>query len=290
MKQWEELNIGQLLTRGFQILKEAGIDSYKLDCQLLLAKVLTKDKLFIMLNRDVNVDREKAEEYFKLVNLRKDKMPIKYILKECEFMGFNFNISEGVLIPRPDTETLVQCALKDIEKNNYKQICDVCCGSGIIGISIGKLTEDTFIDCFDIMDIPLKITESNILLHKLKHRVRVYKSDLLKYAIDNGKRYDMVVSNPPYIKEEIIETLMEDVKNYEPHIALNGGEDGLNFYRKIIEQSKILLNANGGIVFEIGYDEGEEVMRLLKDNGFYNIECIKDLSGLDRVVKGCYGL
>ncbi|WP_027623661.1 peptide chain release factor N(5)-glutamine methyltransferase [Clostridium lundense] len=290
MNQLINLNIGKLLISGFQILKEVGIESYKLDCQLLLSKILKKDKLFIMLNRDFKVEKEEAEEYFKLVNLRKNKMPIKYILGECEFMGLNFNVKEGVLIPRPDTEILVQYSLKDIEENNYKHICDVCCGSGIIGISVGKLTEDTLVDCFDIMDTPLEVTKKNILFHKLEERVKVYKSDLLKYAIENCRKYDMIISNPPYIKENIIETLMDDVKNYEPHVALSGGEDGLNFYRKIIEESKLLLNKNGSIAFEIGYDQGEEVMTLLKNNDFYNIECIKDLAGLDRVVKGRYGL
>lgn len=290
MEQLENLNVGQLLTSGFQMLKEVGIESYKLDCQLLLAKVLKKDKLFIMLNRDFKVEREKIEEYFKLINLRKNKMPIKYILGECEFMGLNFNVREGVLIPRPDTEVLVECALKDIEENNYKHICDVCCGSGIIGVSIGKLTADTLVDCFDIMDMPLEVTKQNISLHHLEEKVKVYKSDLLKYAIENCRKYDMIVSNPPYIKENIIGTLMDDVKNYEPHVALSGGEDGLDFYRRIIDQSKLLLNKNGSIAFEIGYDQGEEVANLLRNNNFYNIECIKDLAGLDRVVKGQYRL
>lgn len=136
----------------------------------------------------------------------------------------------------------------------------------------------------------MEVTKENVIFHELGNRVNVNKSDLMKYAIDKNIKYDIIVSNPPYIKEDIIQTLMEDVKDYEPYIALSGGEDGLDFYRKIIEQSKKVLNNNGELAFEIGYDQGEEVTTLLRKNNFYNIECIKDLSGLDRVVKGQYSV
>lgn len=280
------MKIGELLIKGYNILKCENIETYMLDAQLLLQKVLKKDKLFIMLNRELETDKENAKEYFRLIELRKNKMPIKYILEECEFMGINLNIREGVLIPRGDTEILVEEALDKIKENNYIDICDVCCGSGAIGISVGKILENTRIYCYDISDIAYEVTLENINKFNLEDRIKVYKSDLLEEAIENGKRFDVILSNPPYIRKDVIPTLMEDVKNYEPYIALCGGDDGLEFYKKIAQQSLKVLKQGGMIGFEIGYDQKEDVNNILLGNGFEEIQCIKDLSGLDRVVIG----
>jgi release factor glutamine methyltransferase len=280
------LKIGELLIKGYNILKSENIETYMLDTQLLLQKVLKKDKLFIMLNRELEVSEEDAKEYLLLIELRKNKMPIKYILKECEFMGINFNIREGVLIPRGDTEVLVEEALDKIKENNYIDICDVCCGSGAIGISVGKNLENTRIYCYDISDTACEVTLENINKFNLEHRIKVCKSDLLEEAIESGRRFNVVLSNPPYIRKDVIPTLMEDVKNYEPYIALCGGEDGLEFYRKITKQSLEVLKQGGMIGFEIGHDQKEDVYNILFENGFEEIRCIKDLAGLDRVVVG----
>ncbi|BDR65907.1 release factor glutamine methyltransferase [Clostridium tetani] len=278
--------IQDLLSEGIKSLKEVGIESYILESQLLLGKVINKDRLFIMINKDYKVSEEEKNQYLKLIDIRKEKMPIKYILGTCEFMGLSFKIREGVLIPRPDTEILVEKSIEIIRKNHYKNISDVCCGSGIIGISIATFVDKVNVECFDVEEIPLKVTEENIKLNRLEGKVKVFKSNLLEYAIKNSIKYDMIVSNPPYIKKREITNLMEDVKNYEPHIALDGGEDGLYFYKNIVKQSKHLLNPGGTIAFEIGYDQKEEVSYILESNGFVNIECYKDLAGLDRVVIG----
>ncbi|QBD86396.1 peptide chain release factor N(5)-glutamine methyltransferase [Clostridium tetani] len=278
--------IQDLLSEGIKSLKEVGIESYILESQLLLGKVINKDRLFIMINKDYKVSKEEKDQYLKLIDIRKEKMPIKYILGKCEFMGLSFKIREGVLIPRPDTEILVEKSIEIIRKNHYKNISDVCCGSGIIGISIATFVDKVNVECFDVEEIPLKVTEENIKLNRLEGKVKVFKSNLLEYAIKNSIKYDMIVSNPPYIKKREITNLMEDVKNYEPHIALDGGEDGLYFYKNIVKQSKHLLNSGGTIAFEIGYDQKEEVSCILESNGFVNIECYKDLAGLDRVVIG----
>lgn len=283
------LNIGELLTEGYNILKSQDIDTYILDSQLLLQKVLKKDKLFIILNRDFRVDKEKQEEFLKLINLRKDKMPIKYILGECEFMGLSFNVREGVLIPRGDTEVLVEEVIERINEKRYRKVCDVCCGSGAIGLSIAKLTEASEIYCYDISDIAYEVTKENIEKLGLKARAKVFKSDLLSEAINEGKVFDVIVSNPPYIRRDIIPTLMKDVKDYEPYIALCGGEDGLDFYRKITEQSLQVLSSGGLLAFEIGYDQREAVEAILRDKGFKDIKSIVDLAGLDRVVLGTKG-
>lgn len=278
--------VGELLKEGYEVLKSVGIESYQLDCELLLGKVIEKDRLFMLLNRQYEVSDFKVEEYFKLIEKRRNKMPIKYMLEECEFMGMPFYIKEGVLIPRPDTEVLVESAIEEIKKNAFKNICDVCCGSGIIGISIAKLVDNIKIKSCDISDIAYEVTEENIYRLSVGDRVEIFKSDLLQCFIDTRQKFDMIVSNPPYIKPDVIETLMEDVKDYEPYEALYGGEDGLDFYRKITFQSTQLLNKGGILIFEIGYDQNESVSDILKQNGFNEIKCIKDLAGKDRVVKG----
>lgn len=213
-------------------------------------------------------------------------MPIKYITETVEFMGIDFYIKEGVLIPRPDTEVLVEEVLKEINKRKLKKVCDVCCGSGAIGLSIAKLLENTIVVCSDIDDTALEVTQKNIDNLSLKSRASVVKSDLLKFAIDENLYFDVVVSNPPYIKKDIIPTLMEDVKKYEPYIALCGGEDGLDFYKKITKESILALKSGGVLAYEIGYDQAEAVSDILKQYNYTDIRVVKDLSGLDRVVIG----
>lgn len=278
--------IGELLIDGNKILKEANIDTYILDVQLLLGKVLGKDKLYLITNKEEEVSKIKEREFYKLINQRKDKMPIKYILKSAEFMGLEFQVEEGVLIPRGDTEVLVEETLKFIKNERRYDICDLCCGSGAIGISIAYLKENTNVDLIDYYEIPEKVTKKNIRKHNLDSRTNFIKSDLLKEPISMNKKYDILVSNPPYIKDEVIETLMDDVKKYEPHTALSGGEDGLYFYKKIIDDSNKILKDNGVLAFEIGHDQGKEVSDLMVEKGYKNIRVIKDLAGHDRVVIG----
>ncbi|EDS78153.1 protein-(glutamine-N5) methyltransferase, release factor-specific [Clostridium botulinum C str. Eklund] len=280
------MTIGEALKYAYDILKRENIDTYMLDAQLLLQKVLKKDKLFIILNRSETISNNDKEEFIKLINLRKDKMPVKYILGECEFMGLNFTIKEGVLIPRADTEILVEEVIKEIKNNGYTKICDVCCGSGAIGVSIGKYIENSIVDCYDISDIAIEVTNKNINRFLLEDRVKVRKSDLLTVAKEENKKFNIIVSNPPYIKEKVIPTLMDDVKKFEPYIALCGGADGLDFYKKIINQSLQLLEEDGLLAFEIGYDQGEEVKELLIKNGFSCVRVINDLAGLNRVAIG----
>lgn len=285
MKKYKT-KIGELLKEGYQTLKEEGIESYALDCDLLLGKVIKKDRLFLLLNRDYELTDREIEEFYNILSFRKNKMPIKYMLEECEFMGLSFYVREGVLIPRPDTETLVEAAIEEIKKNKFSSVCDVCCGSGIIGITIAKLANSVKVKCSDISSAAYEVTSENIKRLKVGENVKVIKSDLLSKFIEGGEKFDIIVSNPPYIRESVIETLMEDVKNYEPYEALCGGEDGLDFYRKITYQSTRVLSNGGMLLFEIGYDQKDSVSDILKENGFAEIECIKDLAGKDRVIKG----
>lgn len=282
-------NVQDLLIRGYEILKGSGIDTYMIDCQLLLGKVLNMDRMGIMTNRHLGVEYEKVNEYFDLVELRRNKMPVKYILKECEFMGLNFHVEEGVLIPRPDTEILVEMVIEQIRDKGYKTVCDVCCGSGAIGLSIASIINDASVELCDLSNKAVEITNINIEKFQLKGKAKCFESNLLDYALKLKKRFQVVVSNPPYIREEVIPTLMEDVRKYEPYIALSGGEDGLEFYRKITQQSTEILECDGLLAFEIGHDQAVEVKKILAQNNFHGISCIKDLAGNDRVVLGILG-
>ncbi|MDF2884294.1 MAG: hemK [Clostridiaceae bacterium] len=279
-------SIQDLLTQSYNLLKSANIESYILDAQLLMAKAINKDKLFVITNRDYIVDIKQRQHFWEFINMRIKHMPVKYIIGECEFMGLNFIITPGVLIPRPDTETLVEAVLDDIKKTKAMNVCDVCCGSGAIGISIANYAPEVIVNCYDISDTACRITRSNITKFSLDSRVFVEKSDILSLPVSDNKKFQIIVSNPPYIKAEDIDKLMSDVKDYEPYEALYGGEDGVDFYRKITRQSLKLLESDGILAFEIGDNQKNEVMDIMKSNGFSDVYCIKDLSGRDRVIKG----
>lgn len=282
----KKLTIGELLNEGTKILASVDIDTARLDSQLLLGKVLNKEKLYLITNNDKVVDKIEAKQYLELIEKRKEKMPVRYLLGECDFMGLDFHVEEGVLIPRSDTEVLVEEVLKRIKEDESLMVCDLCSGSGAIGISLAHYRKNIQVDAIDYYDIPEKVTNINIIKNNLQDRVRFMKSDLLMEPLKSGKKYDFIVSNPPYIKEEEINTLMSDVKDYEPRTALSGGDDGLVFYRRIVEESKKVLKKNGILSFEIGYDQGESVKQLMESNGYENVEITKDLAGLDRVVIG----
>lgn len=278
--------IEELINTGTFTLKERGIDTARLDAELLLGSIIEKNRVYLITHKEEEVSTENTEKYFDLIEKRRNKMPVKYILNKCEFMGLDFYVEEGVLIPRDDTEILVDEVLKNIEKNEEKQLCDLCCGSGAIGIALAHLRQNIKVDLIDYYPIPEKVSLINIKKNNLENRVSFMKSNLLEKPIENQKIYDIIVSNPPYIEEEEIDRLMDDVKNYEPHTALNGGLDGLDFYRKIVNQSQKVLKKDGILAFEIGYNQGEAVKLLMEEYNFENIKVIKDFASLDRIVLG----
>lgn len=280
------MNIGEALIKSNFTLKDAEIENYILDSQLLMCKVLNKDKMFILMNREEELSKSQEEEFFKLVELRRKKMPTKYILGKTEFMGLDILIKPGVLIPRADTEILVEEAIKIIKVNSYLKVCDLCSGSGAIGVAICRFLRDITLNSYDIDEVALDVTERNIFNLNLEQRAKVQYSDLLQKAIEDKESFDMIVSNPPYIRKDVIPTLMEDVKDYEPYIALCGGDDGLNFYRTITTQSLKVLKKGGALAYEIGHDQKDDVISILKENGFEGIYALQDFSGLDRVVIG----
>ncbi|MGL4848247.1 MAG: peptide chain release factor N(5)-glutamine methyltransferase [Clostridium sp.] len=277
-----------LINLGNKKLEQEGIETARLDATLLLGKVLGKDRLYLLMNSEEEVSLSDEKVYFSLIEERMKKKPMQYILGYVEFMGLTLNVAEGVLVPRGDTEVLVERVLEEIEEDSEIDVCDLCSGSGAIGIALAEFRKNISVDQIDYYEIPEKMTKENIEKFNLGDRVKFIKSDLLEEVIKEDKKYEILVSNPPYIKEEEIERLMEDVKNYEPHTALSGGEDGLIFYRKIIEQSVSVLKENGILAFEIGHDQGNEVKELMEERGYRDVEVIKDLASLDRVVIGRY--
>lgn len=280
--------IKELFLMGRSILRDAKIESYALDSRIIIEHCLgiTPTQVF---TSEVEVSKEDEERYLSLINERKNGRPIAYMIGKKEFYGRDFIVKEGVLIPRPDSEILVEKVLEILNSNKeYSSICDLCSGTGAVGISIQK--NNDYVNCtyIDKYDIPLKVTEENIYLYDLKDRSYIVKSDLLEFFIKNELELDGIVSNPPYIKKKDIDTLMKDVRDYEPHEALDGGEDGLDYYRKICEQAKDVLVENGFIAFEIPHNKAFDIMYIMTSNNFVNIDIYKDINENDRVIIGYY--
>lgn len=275
-----------LVKKGERNLKEAGIEEFKNDAFLLFEYVFEMKRAeFFLKANDIVSDENKEIKYLELIDIRKKRIPLQHITGVQEFMGIEFRVSEHTLIPRQDTEILVEKAIelgKDIKKDNIK-ILDMCTGSGCIGISIGLNIPKAQVTGVDIGEDTIKVAEENKELNKVKN-IRFIISDLFNEL--GSEKYDMIVSNPPYIRSDEIENLMEEVKIYEPLRALDGLEDGLHFYREITKKSLEYLEEHGILLFEIGHDQGESVSDIMKENGFKNISVIKDLPGMDRVVTG----
>lgn len=266
------------LKAGRTYLQEKNINDGDIDAWYLLSYYFKVNRAEYLMHSDMTISNEQFDTYIEMIKQRGSHIPLQYITGEQEFMGLNFKVSKDVLIPRQDTEILVEEILKVSEG---KDILDMCTGSGCIIITLDKLGNINSGTGVDISEAALKIAKQNS--RELQASVKFVQSNLFERV--EGK-FDIVVSNPPYIPTNDIPELMEEVKNYEPILALDGEEDGLYFYRKIINQLKNYLKESGYVFFEIGYNQGEDVSQLLKEHGFHNIKVIKDLAGLDRVVCG----
>jgi len=274
-------SIETLLRKGKERLEAGGLKETGLDCQLFMMKATGLTKVELFTKNDYVLTENESCLYFNMVEKKKMHMPTQYILGRCEFMGLAFLVNENVLIPRGDTEILVETVLSYAEKEGINRVIDIGTGSGCIPVSLKK---------FGIKDVSaVDISEEAIVIarHNAKENsaeIKFIKSDLFKSVPECV--FDAIVSNPPYIERDVINELSEEVKDYEPILALDGGVDGLDFYKKIIEQSKNYLRAGGRIFFEIGYNQSEALHKLMKASNFKEIETIKDLAGLDRVVTG----
>ncbi len=264
---------------GQKRLIDAGIDDAVIDAWYLLEHVtgISRAMYFLCMNEEMN--QQKEAQYKEYLGTRAKHIPLQHITGVQEFMGLEFNVNEHVLVPRQDTEILVEEALKVLQPE--MEVLDMCTGSGCIIISLMKFVKTILGTAVDISEDALDVAKSNA--EKLEADVKFIHSNLFEKVEGT---YDMIVSNPPYIRTAVIEELKEEVKFHDPFLALDGKEDGLFFYRKIIKESLNYLKQNGRLYFEIGHDQGEDVKNLMEEAGFVEVVVKKDLAGLDRVVCG----
>ncbi len=270
----------QLYEYGTKQLEDAGITEAKLDARLLLEHICHTDQNALLVYG--NSERSELEEQFyrMCIEKRAARIPLQHITGEQEFMGLSFRVNEHTLIPRQDTEILVEEGLHCLFDG--MRILDMCTGSGCILLSLLKYSNECEGLGVDISAEALKVAEENA--RRLGLRADFLQSDLFEQVPQ--KKYDMIISNPPYIETAVIETLMPEVRDHEPLQALDGMEDGLFFYRRIVEKAGGFLEKGGWLLFEIGYDQGEAVSELLIKQGFRDVKVVKDYAGLDRVVLG----
>lgn len=279
------MQIKEILKCGIEILKQNGIDEATIKSKILLAYVLnlTKEQLLIYDTKEVEENLE--NKYKELISEIVQGKPLKYITNKQEFMKLNFYVDENVLIPRQDTENIVEEVINICKKDANKKykILDLCTGSGIVGISVAKYVPNAKVTQTDISSQALEIAKKNAIINKVEQKVEFINSNMFE-NISKNEKFDIIVSNPPYIKTDIIKSLDKEVQN-EPKLALDGGKDGLKFYKIIIDNAYSYLNKQGQVVLEIGYDQKKEVTSLAKSSGKYiNIYSKKDLNNNDRMV------
>lgn len=267
-----------MLSKGTDTLQQAGITECRLDAWYLLSYCMgiTKSQYYMRMNDDV--DSHEVCKYEKLINRRAGRVPLQYITGSQEFMGLDFKVNEAVLIPRQDTEVLVSLALQYADG---KRVLDMCTGSGCIAVSIAKLADNASVTAVDISKEALCLAKENAKNNGVD--IAFIESDLWEGV---KEVYDIIVSNPPYITDDEMLTLMPEVLGHEPELALRGGKKGLDYYCRIISEAPDYLAADGIIMFEIGCGQADEVSELLAAGGYTDIKVEKDLAGLDRVVWG----
>ncbi|MDK2586912.1 peptide chain release factor N(5)-glutamine methyltransferase [Romboutsia sedimentorum] len=280
------MTIRDIIIKYSEELKEIS-DTPRLDVELILQKSLGDvDRIYIHINLNKELSDEEYNLFLSMIKDRINGRPVAYIVGNREFMGLDFFVKEGVLIPRPDTEALVEEIIELCKNKDKVEILDIGTGSGAITVSLAKYIEKSTIKSLDISDIPLEVGKKNAINNGVDNKIEFIKSDLFSSIKDKNIKFDVIVSNPPYIPKKDMETLHTQVKDYEPYNALEGGIDGLNFYRDITEQSKCYLKENGILAYEVGHDQAKDVSDIMKDNGYTKIYTKKDIQGIDRVVIG----
>ncbi len=284
------VNLEEALKKATAVLECAAVSTPLLDAQVLLCHVLQVDRLYLYAHSDRLLVQGEERRYFELIEKRAEGMPVQYLVQNQEFMGLDFHVEEGILIPRADTEVLVENVIQYFQERkriSSPLIADLGTGSGAIAVSLASWISHAFVYAVDISEKAIEISKGNAQRHGVSERMRFLRGDLfqpLKAKALEGK-LDALVSNPPYIPRREIDNLQKEVAVYEPRLALDGGEDGLDFYRRIIEDAPLFLKEGGLLAFEVGYDQAQPVNQMLNEKGcFQDIEIKKDLSGIERVV------
>ena len=281
------MTIKELLNQAVIMLKNENIDAPKTKARMLLQATLKKTREYIMIYDNQEVQNIERDRYIKNVKRLILGEPLQYITGRQEFMKLNFLVTKDVLIPRPDTEILVEEVIKIAENIPNPVILDLCTGSGAIAVSLAKYIKNVHICAIDISSKAIELAKKNAELNGVKNNIEFIESNMFDKIKD--KKFDIIVSNPPYIETETIKKLSKDVQN-EPRIALDGGKDGLDFYRKIADNGYKYLNRQGYICLEIGYNQRIAVRQILeKKKRYVNIKCVKDLCGNDRVITAQIG-
>ena len=269
------------ISNAYKNLKNNNIKSALLDSELLMSNVINKSREFIILNLDKDISEKQFENFQNLVNQRLKGQPIAYLLNKKFFWKYEFFVNKNVLIPRPDTEVIIEQILKIYKNKNNINFLDIGFGSGCISLSILKERRDFRAVGVDISNDALKVCKINAYKLGVKNRIKLFNSDIDNFSL--GK-YDLIISNPPYIKNLDLKYLEEEVKKFEPKLALDGGLDGISEIRKLIKKSSELIKYGGKLILEIAYNQKQEVKQLLERNGFYINSVVKDLAKNDRCI------
>ena len=274
------MDIQSALKKGQSILIDNNIISAKLDSEILMSQAIRKNKKFIILNSHKEIKKRDRDYFDNLIQERAKSKPIAQIIKKKDFWKYEFIVNNNVLIPRPDTEILIEQALKLVKNKNSLQILDIGIGSGCILMSILKEKKNFIGTGIDISNKSLQISKVNGQKLRINNRLRLFKSNIDNF---NTGKYDLIVSNPPYIKKSNLKCLEKDI-GFEPKQALDGGLDGLSEIRKVINKSSELIKRSGHFIIEIGFDQKNKVKKILRDKGFYIKKTVKDLSNHDRCI------
>ena len=275
------MTLESAIKSGYQKLRKNNIKSALLDSEILLSKAINKSREYLILNSNQDMNEKEYNFFAKMIKQRSQGKPIAYLVGKKNFWKYEFNINEKVLIPRPDTEVIIEQVLKIYKKKNKINFLDIGVGSGCILLSILKEKKDFNAIGIDVSRHALKVCKINANKLKVKNRVKLFKSDIDKFF--KGK-YDLIISNPPYIKNLDLKYLEKDVSRFEPRQALDGGIDGISEIRKVIKKSSELIKYGGKLILEIAFNQKQEVIKLLKKNGFYINSVVKDLGKNDRCI------
>ena len=275
------MNIESALKQASKFLKENNICSFNLDSEILMSRVIKKDRKFLILNQKKQIKNSELKHYQKLINKRASGKPIAYLTGKKNFWKYDFKVNEDVLIPRPETELIVEQVLKLYKNKSKLRILDIGVGSGCIILSILREKKDFFGVGIDKSKKCLDVCNINALDLKVKNRVKLFNFNIDNF---NYGKYDIILSNPPYISKYEINCLEKDILNFEPRIALDGGLDGTSEIRKVINKTSKLIKKNGKFILEIAYNQKNKVIDLLKNKGFYINKIIKDYAKNDRCV------